>query len=85
MRARSGLAFRSRPIGAEPNVARSCGLAQTDPRPVARYDAKEAQLSLDMMRRGAVILYDNRQFSNSKPDRNSASAACATVRLVKTR
>jgi putative SOS response-associated peptidase YedK len=48
------LVFRIPPERPTPNIAPSWNLAPTDPLPVVRYDAKDHQRSLDVMRRGLV-------------------------------
>jgi putative SOS response-associated peptidase YedK len=48
------VAFRIPPERPAPNFAASWNVAPTDPLPVVRYDAKERQRSLDVMRWGLV-------------------------------
>jgi putative SOS response-associated peptidase YedK len=48
------VAFRIPPERATPNFAASWNVAPTDPLPVVRYDAKDHQRSLDVMRWGLV-------------------------------
>ena len=44
------LVFSIPPLRSAPNIAPSCNVAPTDPLPVVRYDAKDHQRSLDVMR-----------------------------------
>jgi hypothetical protein len=48
------VAFRIPPERPTPNIAPSWNVAPTDPLPVVRFDAKERQRSLDVMRWGLV-------------------------------
>ena len=48
------LVFSMPPERSAPNIAPSCNMAPTDPLPVVRYDAKDHQRSLDVMRWGLV-------------------------------
>ena len=48
------IAFRIPPERPTPNIAPSWNVAPTDPLPVVRFDAKERQRSLDVMRWGLV-------------------------------
>jgi putative SOS response-associated peptidase YedK len=48
------VAFRIPPERPPPNIAPSWNVAPTDPLPVVRFDAKERQRSLDVMRWGLV-------------------------------
>ena len=48
------VAFRIPPERPAPNIAASWNVAPTDPLPVVRYDAKDRQRSLDVMRWGLV-------------------------------
>jgi putative SOS response-associated peptidase YedK len=48
------LVFRIPPDRPRPNIAPSWNVAPTDPLPITRYDAKEHQRSLDVMRWGLV-------------------------------
>jgi putative SOS response-associated peptidase YedK len=48
------VAFRIPPERPTPNIAPSWNVAPTDPLPVVRYDAKDRQRSLDVMRWGLV-------------------------------
>src|SRR5580692_84748 len=51
------LAFRIPPDRSTPNIAPSWNVAPTDPLPVVRYDAKDRQRNLDVMRWGLVPLW----------------------------
>jgi putative SOS response-associated peptidase YedK len=51
------VAFRIPPERPTPNFAASWNVAPTDPLPVVRYDAKDRQRSLDVMRWGLVPLW----------------------------
>jgi hypothetical protein len=56
-RQRDQLVFRIPPDRSTPNIAPSWNVAPTDPLPVVRYDAKDRQRSLDVMRWGLVPLW----------------------------
>jgi putative SOS response-associated peptidase YedK len=53
------LVFRIPPERPAPNIAPSWNVAPTDPLPVVRYDAKDRQSSLDVMRWGLVPFWAN--------------------------
>ena len=71
------LVFRIPPEQPTPNFAASWNVAPTDPLPVVRYDAKDHQRSLEVMRWG-LIPYSGRRTSRSasrpsmRPPRRSA-------------